>query len=53
MLVPFDDPVDLFVGEVIEDRSCSEIADSDIVVTDGSDTKKNAAASIVVMVRIG
>ena len=41
------------VGEVIEDRSCSEIADSDIVVTDGSDSKKNAAASIVVMVRIG
>ena len=41
------------VGEVIEGRSCSEIADSDIVVTDGSDTKKNAAASIVVMVRIG
>ena len=41
------------VGEVIEDRSCAEIADSDIVVTDGSDTKKNAAASIVVMVRIG
>ena len=41
------------VGVVIEDRSCSEIADSDIVVTDGSDTKKNAAASIVVMVRIG
>ena len=41
------------VGEVIEDRSCSEIADGDIVVTDGSDTKKNAAASIVVMVRIG
>ena len=41
------------VGAVIEDRSCAEIADSDIVVTDGSDTKKNAAASIVVMVRIG
>ena len=41
------------VGEVIEARSCAEIADSDIVVTDGSDTKKNAAASIVVMVRIG
>lgn len=41
------------VGEVIEDRSCAEIADSDIVVTDGSDTKKNASASIVVMVRIG
>ena len=41
------------VGEVIEDRSCAEIADSDIVVTDGSDSKKNAAASIVVMVRIG
>ena len=41
------------VGEVIEDRSCAEIADSDIVVTDGSDGKKNAAASIVVMVRIG
>ena len=41
------------VGAVIEDRSCSEIADGDIVVTDGSDTKKNAAASIVVMVRIG
>ena len=41
------------VGVVIEERSCAEIADSDIVVTDGSDTKKNAAASIVVMVRIG
>ena len=41
------------VGEVIEDRSCADIADSDIVVTDGSDSKKNAAASIVVMVRIG
>ena len=41
------------VGEVIEDRSCAEIADSDIVVTDGSDSKKNASASIVVMVRIG
>ena len=41
------------VGEVIEDRSCAEIADSDIVVTDGSDSKKNATASIVVMVRIG
>ena len=41
------------VGEVIEDRSCAEIADSDIVVTDGDDSKKNAAASIVVMVRIG
>ena len=41
------------VGEVIEARSCAEIADSDIVVTDGSDTKKNASASIVVMVRIG
>ena len=41
------------VGAVIEDRSCAEIADSDIVVTDGSDSKKNAAASIVVMVRIG
>ena len=41
------------VGEVIEARSCAEIADGDIVVTDGSDTKKNAAASIVVMVRIG
>ena len=41
------------VGTVIEDRSCAEIADSDIVVTDGSDSKKNAAASIVVMVRIG
>ena len=41
------------VGEVIADRSCAEIADSDIVVTDGSDSKKNAAASIVVMVRIG
>lgn len=41
------------VGAVIEDRSCSEIADSDIVVTDGSDSKKDAAASIVVMVRIG
>ena len=41
------------VGEVIEDRSCAEIADSDIVVTDGDSSKKNAAASIVVMVRIG
>lgn len=41
------------VGEVIEDRSCAEIADGDIVVTDGSDNKKNASASIVVMVRIG
>ena len=41
------------IGEVIEDRSCAEIADSDIVVTDASDSKKNAAASIVVMVRIG
>lgn len=41
------------VGEVIEARSCAEIADSDIIVTDGSDSKKNAAASIVVMVRIG
>ena len=41
------------VGSVIEDRSCAEIADGDIVVTDGSDTKKNASASIVVMVRIG
>ena len=41
------------VGEVIEARSCAEIADSDIVVTDASDSKKNAAASIVVMVRIG
>ena len=41
------------VGAVIEDRSCAEIADSDIVVTDGDNSKKNAAASIVVMVRIG
>ena len=41
------------VGAVIEDRSCAEIADSDIVVTDGSNSKKDAAASIVVMVRIG
>ena len=41
------------VGVVIEDRSCSEIADSDIVVTDGSGSNKDAAASIVVMVRIG
>ena len=41
------------VGEVIEDRSCAEIADSDIVVTDGSNSKKDASASIVVMVRIG
>ena len=41
------------VGVVIEDRSCAEIADSDIVVTDASDSKKDAAASIVVMVRIG
>ena len=41
------------VGVVIEDRSCAEIADSDIVVTDGSSSKKDAAASIVVMVRIG
>ena len=41
------------VGTVIEDRSCAEIADSDIVVTDGSGSNKDAAASIVVMVRIG
>lgn len=41
------------VGSVIEDRSCAEIADGDIVVTDGDSSKKNAAASIVVMVRIG
>ena len=41
------------VGEVIEPRSCAEIADSDIVVTDGSNSKKDASASIVVMVRIG
>lgn len=41
------------VGEVIEGRSCAEIADGDIVVTDGSSSKKNASASIVVMVRIG
>ena len=41
------------VGVVIEERSCAEIADRDIVVTDGSDSKKNASASIVVMVRIG
>ena len=41
------------VGEVIEARSCAEIADSDIVVTDGSENKKDAAASIAVMVRIG
>lgn len=41
------------VGEVIEARSCAEIADGDIVVTDGSSSKKNASASIVVMVRIG
>ena len=41
------------VGAVIEDRSCAEIADSDIVVTDGSGSNKDAAASIVVMVRIG
>lgn len=41
------------VGEVIEDRFCAEIADSDIVVTDGDNSKKNASASIVVMVRIG
>ena len=41
------------VGVVIEDRSCAEIADSDIVVTDGSGSNKDAAASIVVMVRIG
>ena len=41
------------VGSVIEDRSCAEIADSDIVVTDGSGSNKDAAASIVVMVRIG
>ena len=41
------------VGVVIEDRSCAEIADSDIVVTDGSESKKDATASIVVMVRIG
>ena len=41
------------VGEVIEDRSCAEIADSDIIVTDGSGSNKDASASIVVMVRIG
>ena len=41
------------VGTVIEDRSCAEIADGDIVVTDASDSKKDATASIVVMVRIG
>ena len=41
------------VGAVIEDRSCAEIADSDIVVTDGSASNKDATASIVVMVRIG
>ena len=41
------------VGEVIEARSCAEIADDDIVVTDGSGSNKDAAASIVVMVRIG
>ena len=41
------------VGAVIEDRSCAEIADGDIVVTDGDSSKKNATASIVVMVRIG
>ena len=41
------------VGEVIEPRSCAEIADSDIIVTDGSDSKKDASASIVVMVKIG
>ena len=41
------------VGAVIEARSCAEIADGDIVVTDGDNSKKNAAASIVVMVRIG
>jgi len=41
------------VGEVIEPRSCAEISDSDIVVTDGSNSKKDASASIVVMVRIG
>lgn len=41
------------VGAVIEDRSCAEIADGDIIVTDGDSSKKNAAASIVVMVRIG
>lgn len=41
------------VGEVIEARSCAEIADGDIVVTDGSGSNKDAAASIVVMVRIG
>ena len=41
------------VGVVIEDRSCAEIADSDIIVTDGSSSNKDASASIVVMVRIG
>lgn len=41
------------VGEVIEPRSCAEIADSDIIVTDGSSSNKDASASIVVMVRIG
>ena len=41
------------VGEVIEPRSCAEIADGDIIVTDGSSSNKDASASIVVMVRIG
>ena len=41
------------VGEVIEDRSCAEIADSDIVVRDGCDSDKNAASAIVVVVRMG
>ena len=41
------------VGVVIEPRSCAEIADSDIIVTDGSGSNKDASASIVVMVRIG
>ena len=41
------------VGEALEPRSCAGIADSDIVVTDGSNSKKDASASIVVMVRIG
>lgn len=42
------------VGEVVEARSCAEIADSDITVTDSTTSgKKDAAASIVVMVKIG
>lgn len=47
------DTSNTLVGVVIEPRSCAEIADSDIIVTDGSSSNKDASASIVVMVRIG